>query len=72
MIFHPRIGQEVIINYRDKEMRLQGIDCEVLVVGKGPGPRNVLLIVPKISPNRIGFFYAVVPIGNLILDPLPI
>jgi hypothetical protein len=61
MIWQPKVGQEAVINYKDKSMPLQGIRGEIVAVGNGRGPKNALVkwtifIVPV---------YDVVPRGNL-------
>ena len=61
MIFHPKIGQEAVINYKDKSMPNQGKECEIVAVGKGPGPRNVMVIIVW----EIFWWLEVVPRGNL-------
>jgi hypothetical protein len=63
MIFQPRVGQEYVINYKDKTMPYQGHECEVAAVAKGKGPRNVLVIV--VSLTEFLWNHVVVPRGNL-------
>jgi len=58
MIFQPKIGQEAVINYKDKSMPWQGVDCLIKAFGIGPGPRNVLI---KTAED-----YIVIPRGNLV------
>ena len=64
MIWQPKIGQEAVINYKDKFMPLQGMECEIYGVSKGPGPRNVLVII--VCAPDIGFYFEVIPKGNLV------
>ncbi len=62
MIFHPKIGQNIQINYKDKSMANQGLRGYVVAVAKGPGPRNVLVRLPyALRLDR----YDVVPRGNI-------
>jgi len=75
MIRQPKIGQEAIINYGDKtrsncfiakkDMPFQGTECEILAVGKGPGPRNVMVIITH-SHHYYGWQYEIIPKGNLV------
>ena len=59
MIFHPKIGQLITINYKDKSMPYQGCAGRILAKGVNRGPKNVLVLV-------YGFFiYAIIPRGNL-------
>jgi len=55
MIWQPKIGQTVKINYKDKSMPYQGYEGEVIAVGRGI--KNVL----------VKFFVgcAVIPRGNI-------
>jgi len=57
VIFNPKPGQPVTINYKDKAMDYQDIFGIVKAVGIGPGPRNVLL------KTYMGF--VIVPRGNI-------
>jgi hypothetical protein len=60
MIKYPKVGSFAIIHYNEKikdEMPYHGKGGKILVVAKGPGPRNVLL---SISAKKV-----VVPRGNL-------
>jgi len=67
MIWQPKTGQLVKINYKDKSMPLQGKDCQVEAVGSGPGPKNVLVIIFNRAPRfEYGWRLEVVPRGNLI------
>ena len=61
MIFHPKIGQKAVLNYKDKSMPNQAKECEIVAVGKGPGPRNVMVKIVW----EIFYWYEVVPRGNL-------
>ena len=65
MIFQPKIGQEAVINYKDKSMPFQGVECEILGISKGPGPRNVLVIITY-AHDFYGWQYEVIPKGNLV------
>ena len=47
MIWQPKIGQEAVINYKDKFMPLQGIECVIYGVSKGPGPMNVMVLTEE-------------------------
>ena len=62
MIFRPRIGQNVTVHYgpqwRELGMPLQGQTGTVAIGSKGPGPRNVGILIQ-------GQLF-VVPRGNLI------
>ena len=60
MIKNPKVGSFVIVHYNERirdEMPYHGMGGKVLVIGKGPGPRNVLL---SISAKKV-----VVPRGNI-------
>ena len=71
MIWQPKTGQLVKINYKDKSMPLQGKDCQVEAVGRGPGPKNVLVIIFNRAPHfEYGWRFEVVPRGNLITTQL--
>jgi len=64
LIFQPKIGQEAVINYKDKFMPLQGIECVIYGVSKGPGPRNVMVLTTEFTyPHYCQWF--IVPRGNL-------
>jgi hypothetical protein len=66
MIFHPKIGQKVKCHYRkDSPASCEGLRGEVVCVGKGPGPRNVLIRVDLWGDGKT-FFYEVIPRGNLV------
>ena len=65
MIFQPKIGQEAVINYKDKSMPLQGIECEIWGVSKGPGPRNVMVLTTY-ATYPYYFQWFVIPRGNLV------
>lgn len=43
MIWQPRKGQSVRLNYKDKSLPWQGSYGIVRVVGNGKGPKNVLV-----------------------------
>ena len=60
MIWQPKIGQWVKINYKDKFMPYQGRVCEVVAVGNGRGPKNVLVKI-----MGIGWIHEIIPRGNL-------
>ena len=60
MIFHPKPGQKVKINYKDKSMPFQGITGKILAVANNKGPRNVLVMSTR--------FLVIIPRGNLIND----
>ena len=60
MIFHPKIGQKVTCNYKDKSMPYQEMRGEVVCVGKGPGPINVLV---KSDQGCV-----VIPRGNIVVE----
>ena len=66
MIFHPKLGQKVRCNYKDKRMPCQGIRGEVVTVSKGPGPRNVLIKWRLYADNQDLVEYDVIPRGNLV------
>jgi len=60
MIKYPKVGSFVIVHYNKKiavNMPFHGLGGKILLIGKGPGPRNVLL---SISAKKV-----VVPRGNL-------
>ena len=59
MIFQPKIGQTVKINYKDKSMRFQSAVGVIASVGIGKGPKNVLILT-------LAWKYVVVPRGNLV------
>lgn len=59
MVRNPQPGRTYRLNYRDKAMPYQGWPVAVLAVGRGPGPRNVL-VCPR-PGERV-----VVARGNLI------
>ena len=64
MIWQPKIGQEAIINYKNKSMPLQGIECVIYGVSKGAGPRNVMVLTTEFAyPHYCQWF--IVPKGNL-------
>ena len=63
MIWHPKIGQEVFINYKDKSMPCQGETGEVVAVGNGKGPKNALVLFAD-SLCAI-YYFDVIPRGNL-------
>ena len=65
MIFQPKIGQDVKINYKDKAMPCQGLIGNVAEVSKGPGPRNVKVRV-RLWPNKDEYFYEIIPRGNIV------
>jgi hypothetical protein len=65
MIFHPRKGQTVRVNYRNKTMTCQGIIGEVVSASNGPGPRNVKIKV-QLWPGKDEYFYEIIPRGNLV------
>lgn len=69
MIFHPRVGQEVKIRYRQSLRPLSkfhNMTGRVLQVGKGKGPVNVLvgISVLRWHPGTPDI-QVVVPRGNL-------
>jgi len=64
MIFHPKIGQSVAINYKDKSMPYQRWLGVVTAVGNGKGPKNVLIEINILRSG--GRYYVVIPRGNLI------
>jgi hypothetical protein len=57
MIWQPKIGQRVKVNYKDKSMPLQGVNGVVVAVG-GKKPKNALIGILPI-------WFEVVPRGNL-------
>jgi hypothetical protein len=63
MIWQPKVGQEVWLNYKDKTMPCQGLEGEVAAISNGPGPRNVLIIIVDI--DNLLWFHEVIPRGNL-------
>ena len=63
MIWHPLYDQVVRVNYKDKSMPLQGRYGTVVAVGRGPGPKNVL--VRSSMRDQRGYYYFVIPRGNL-------
>ena len=60
MIWQPKIGQQVEINYKDKSMPHQGRECEVVAVSNGRGPKNALVKIME-----FGWIYEIIPRGNL-------
>ena len=64
MIFHPKPGMRVTVNYKDKSMPWQGSRGVVWAVGIGPGPINavVWIVSGGIIQN------VVIPRGNLVLE----
>jgi len=40
MLSYPREGQVVQMWYRDKTMPLHGLTGTIVIVSRGPGPRN--------------------------------
>ena len=65
MIWQPRPGMKVSVNYKDKLMPCQGLNAEVVLAAIGPGPRNVKIKV-ELWPDSKEVFYESVPRGNLI------
>ena len=63
MIFQPKVGQQCVINYKDKSMPLQGRECEVCAFANGKGPKNVLVIVTH--PHYLVWDYEIISRGNL-------
>ena len=64
MIWQPKVGQQCVINYKDKSMPYQGLECEVAAVGNGKGPKNVLVII--FYPDyEFVWFHEIIPRGNL-------
>jgi len=62
MIFQPKIGQWVEVNYKDKTMPHQMAAGQIKAVGNGKGPRNVLVELRWLM-NRT---YVIIPRGNLV------
>ena len=61
MIWHPRIGQQVVIRYRKAWKALmpwEGGEGVVVCVARGPGPINAMIETER---GRV-----VVPRGNLV------
>jgi hypothetical protein len=67
MIFHPKIGQQVVCNYKNKAMPCQGMKGVVVCVGIGPGPINVGIEV-ETWPESGHFFRECIPRGNLNIE----
>lgn len=68
MIWQPKIGQNVTINYKDKSMPLQGKEGKVVAVGNGRGPKNVLVRLCDADRELSEWeylFYEIIPRGNL-------
>jgi len=61
MIWQPKIGQRVKINYKDKTMPYQGLDGEVVAVAIGK-IKNALVKFPQ--------GVCVIPRGNLMVAAL--
>jgi hypothetical protein len=61
MIWQPKVGQVVTVNYKDKTMYYQNYLGYVCAVGNGRGPKNVLVEIPFIENEEM----VVVPRGNL-------
>lgn len=67
MIWHPKEGQVVTVNYKDKSMPLQGMAGIVCAVGNGKGPKNVCVVhwvwdeEARISQPH----FHIIPRGNL-------
>jgi hypothetical protein len=70
MIWQPKIGQRVMIRYRKGNpkgmMKLNGCVGTVCVFARGPGPRNVAVLL---DPAGAGV-KVIVPRGNLTLEVL--
>jgi hypothetical protein len=62
MIWQPKVGQQVRINYKDKTMEFQDGVGKVEAVATGKGPKNVLVGFLSVTLNP---FYEVIPRGNL-------
>ena len=58
MIWQPKKGQFVGINYKDKSMPFQGYVGVICAVGSGKGPKNVLVFLTL-------QVFIIVPRGNL-------
>jgi hypothetical protein len=77
MIWNPKPGMAVRINYKDKSLPYQGYEGEVMAVGRSIKNALVKFHCQTISTNRYVqmffgrpvikdlFFYAVIPRGNL-------
>jgi hypothetical protein len=64
MIWQPKAGMVVLINYKDKSMYWQGYHAIVCAAGIGPGPKNVLIKIPVCET----WHFEIVPRGNLNKD----
>lgn len=64
MIWHPKVGQRVVIHYRAGVrgvLKFHGLAGTVARIGRGPGPINVeVLLDPPEAEHRV-----CVPRGNL-------
>ena len=61
MIWQPRIGQWVEVNYKDKTMPYQRYTGNILAVATGKGPKIALVKLRWMLKKT----YAVIPRGNL-------
>jgi len=61
MIWQPKPGQKVRINYKNKGMPLQDAEGTVLFAAKGRGPQNVLVKFIGIHTD----IFEILPKGNL-------
>ena len=69
MIWQPRPGQRVRLNYKDKSMPHQGKEGKVVTVASGKGPRNVLIRLCDADRELSEWeylFYEIIPRGNLV------
>ena len=64
MIWNPKPGMVVRINYKDKSLPYQGCEGEVVAVGRSIKNALVKLRYPVLIYDRYDF-YAVIPRGNL-------
>ena len=62
MIWQPKPGQRVRINYKDKSMPYQG--CSGIVVAVGRGIKNAQVRFPTSLNERLRV--CVIPRGNLV------
>ena len=62
VIWHPKKGQRVILNYYDKSLPLQGCNAKVLFSAKGPGPRNACVEIKGVWGSDLHC----IPRGNLV------
>lgn len=66
MIWQPKIGQIVVINYKDKSMYYQAMIGTVKAFANGQKTKNALIELSDYCKVATETKYIVVPRGNLI------